>query len=222
LVDSWDADGPRLRSNLAKVLRDLRDAALRRDKPTVEMARRWQAETMAGLRAPDSRYIGRFRGERGLEHVRAWVGNAEGALPGDVKAQLATFEQRLQRVVVVLDKRFPGAEELDADGLAAVVDLAAWAHAQWIRIHPFANGNGRTARMWANFLLMRYGLPPIVRLRPQPDAGYGAAGSRAMAGDWEPTAAVLHRMLRELPGAAKTATRRTPKKRIAGKSRPKR
>jgi hypothetical protein len=69
-----------------------------------------------------------------------------------------------------------------------------------VRIHPFANGNGRTARLWANYVLMRYGLPPIVRLRPRPDGGYGVAGAAAMDGDWEPTVAVFRKLLLdELP-----------------------
>ncbi|MBI2368368.1 MAG: Fic family protein, partial [Deltaproteobacteria bacterium] len=93
--------------------------------------------------------------------------------------QLQEFEQRLQEVVAALDQCCPVGQELDADGLAAIIDVCAWAHSEWVRIHPFANGNGRTARLWANFLLMRYGLPPAIRLRPRPDGGYAAAGARA-------------------------------------------
>ena len=81
-----------------------------------------------------------------------------------------------------------------------MIELAGWAHAEWVRIHPFRNGNGRTARLWANALLMRYGLPPFVRLRPRPDGGYGAAGAAAMDGDRQPTVVVFRRMLRELLG----------------------
>jgi hypothetical protein len=43
---------------------------------------------------------------------------------------------------------------------------------------------------------MRYGLPPAVRLRPTPDAGY-AAGAAAMNGDRRPTAEVFRTMLNE-------------------------
>jgi hypothetical protein len=71
---------------------------------------------------------------------------------------------------------------------ASLIDVAGWAHAEWVRIHPFANGNGRTARIWANVILMRYGIEPVVRLRPRPDNGYGDAGAKAMHGDWVPTA----------------------------------
>jgi hypothetical protein len=79
-----------------------------------------------------------------------------------------------------------------------VIDLSAWAHAEWVRMHPFANGNGRTARIWANAILMRYGLPPAVRLRPRPGGGYGLAGAAAMDGEWRPTAAVFRTMLEEV------------------------
>ena len=43
--------------------------------------------------------------------------------------------------------------------------------------------------------LMRCGLPPVMRLRPRPNDGYGGAGAAAMTGDWMPTAAVIRRML---------------------------
>lgn len=79
-----------------------------------------------------------------------------------------------------------------------MIDLSAWAHAEWVRMHPFANGNGRTARIWANAILMRYGLPPAVRLRPRPGGAYGLAGAAAMEGDWRPTAAVFRTMLEEV------------------------
>jgi hypothetical protein len=42
---------------------------------------------------------------------------------------------------------------------------------------------------------MRYGLPPFIRLRPRPNSGYGAAGDKALQGDWIPTAAVFRRLL---------------------------
>jgi hypothetical protein len=196
-VADWDADSPALRQNLVRVLRDVRDRAARREVLTIEDARRWHRDTMAGLEVPDRKHVGRFRGESGLETTRVWVDGREGAPPDRVASELAAFEQTLQRAVAALDLRYPRAEALDTDGLAAVIDLCAWAHSEWVRIHPFANGNGRTARIWANALLMRFGLPPAIRLRPRPDGGYGDAGAAAMNGDWRPTVAVFRRMLAE-------------------------
>lgn len=64
-----------------------------------------------------------------------------------------------------------------------------------MRIHPFANGNGRTARLWANAIAMRYGLPPFVRLRPRPDFGYEAASGEAMRGKHQTTILAFRRLL---------------------------
>ena len=42
------------------------------------------------------------------------------------------------------------------------VELAAIFHYRYIRIHPFEDGNGRMARMMANYILIRHGYPMIV------------------------------------------------------------
>jgi hypothetical protein len=194
-MSTWDEDSPRLRGNLAKVLRQIRDGAIRRDMPTVESARQWQQDTMEGLDVPTPEYVGRFRGEDGIESVRVWIDAAEGIGPKKVAVELKEFERRLKRTLSALDKLYPSGAALDADGLSAVIDLAAWAHAEWVRIHPFANGNGRTARVWANAVFMRYGLDPAVRLHPRPNGGYAAASAGAMRGDWQFTAAVFRKML---------------------------
>ena len=203
----WDEDSPQLRQNLDTVRIGLRESARRRDKPAVELARQWHRDTMAALRVPRPEYVGRFRGEPGVE-VSVYVDAAECVPHAEVGAQLREFERRVQATVTALDRRYPAGAELDEDGVAAVTDLAGWAHAEWIRIHPLVNGNGRTARMWANYLLVRCGLPPLVRLRARPDAGYGAAAARAMAGDWEPMAQFIRRMLLELPPRSSRTKRR--------------
>lgn len=40
--------------------------------------------------------------------------------------------------------------------------LATEFHYKFIRIHPFDDGNGRTARILMNFILMRHGYPPVI------------------------------------------------------------
>lgn len=39
------------------------------------------------------------------------------------------------------------------------MELAAWAHDMLVRIHPFQDGNGRTARILMNVLLIHFGYP---------------------------------------------------------------
>lgn len=41
------------------------------------------------------------------------------------------------------------------------IELAAWMHAEFVRIHPFSDGNGRTARLIMNYQLMSAGFLPI-------------------------------------------------------------
>jgi hypothetical protein len=184
-----------LRQNLGQVLKEIVRAAERREVPTLEAARHWQSWMMEGLEVPDRRYVGAFRGEPGLELIQVRVGANYGVDSIDVSEELADFETKLQALIAELDALLPMGQELDADQLAAVIDLCAWAHAEWVRIHPFANGNGRTARLWANSLAVRYGLPPFIRLRPRPNAGYGDAGAKSMQGDWKPTVVVFRRLL---------------------------
>lgn len=43
----------------------------------------------------------------------------------------------------------------------STVELAAWVHAEFVKIHPFSDGNGRTARLLMNYVLMDNGYLPI-------------------------------------------------------------
>ena len=167
------------------------------DLLTLATVRAWHVAMMRGLKTPNDKWIGRFRGERGLSAFVVEVGSLEGTPPRALAGELVRFEQRFGRAVARLDALIRVGAALDADTLGAVIDLAAWAHAEWVRLHPFANGNGRTARLWANAIAMRYGLPPFVRLRPRPNLGYAQAAQQAMRGDWEPTAAAFRQMLRQ-------------------------
>mgnify|MGYP001591167351 CR=1 FL=1 len=47
------------------------------------------------------------------------------------------------------------------------IELAAYAHHELVKIHPFIDGNGRTARLLMNLVLMREGYPPIVILKKE-------------------------------------------------------
>lgn len=41
------------------------------------------------------------------------------------------------------------------------IEMAAWTHAEFVRIHPFTDGNGRTSRMIMNYQLMQAGFLPV-------------------------------------------------------------
>ena len=52
-----------------------------------------------------------------------------------------------------------------------VVERAARLHTDLVKIHPFIDGNGRTARLLLNFELMKNGYPPVI-IRNEDRASY--------------------------------------------------
>lgn len=195
----WDADGPKLQANLERMLEDVATWADQRDRITAAAIKRWHRHTMAGLDVSDPKFVGHFRGEPGLEGEPVYVGSHEGTKAELVASEVDAFVKRLQAIADQLDKLLPSGEALDRDGLEAVIELAAWTHSEWVRIHPFSNGNGRTARILTNAVLMRYGLPPVLRLRPRPPSLYGQAGAEGMEGHAKPMEALLRRLLKDYP-----------------------
>jgi Fic family protein len=201
-VPDWEADSPELRRNVSRALAEGEKAAEKRETPTLELAKRWHTLVMEGLTGPGPKEVGAFRGEPGLEFLQNRVGPRRGVYSQRVADELASFEEKLQRYVAALDAEIQSGQFPNVDQTSAIVDLCAWAHAEWVRIHPFGNGNGRTARLWANFIASRYMLPSFVRLRPRPGGrAYEDAGIAAMEdGNWEPTAAVFRRFFNDFFG----------------------
>lgn len=76
---------------------------------------------------------------------------------------------------------------LDAPGSARnALTIAAYAHAVLVDIHPFADGNGRTARLLMNYVLMRLGYPPCSVNAEDRLAYFGALDAFHDEGDLEP------------------------------------
>jgi Fic family protein len=70
-------------------------------------------------------------------------------------------------------------------------DTAFAAHARLVTIHPFSDGNGRTARLLMNLLLLRSGYPPLV-IAPEHRARYiDALQALQLQGDPAPYAALM-------------------------------
>ena len=102
------------------------------------------------------------------------VGSVRGVTARDVPGALDAFARATATVVAALDAAVPRGTVASPPAVGAIVRLCAYTHGEWIRIHPYATGNGRTARMWANWIVVRYGLPSFVRIRPRPDTSGSA------------------------------------------------
>lgn len=151
------------------------------------MVRGWHRDMLDGIPIPDDAYRGAFRGSAhpALFDCEVTIGKLPATRASNVPAEVDSLISEFQDRVMTLD-------ELDAEGdpemltapfVEAVLSTAAWLHGEWIRIHPFANGNGRTARMWILWLCGRYGLPQLLPLRPRPDMVYSPASLMGVVGD---------------------------------------
>lgn len=106
----------------------------------------------------------------------------------------------VQRFVQGSRVRFPAPAEVPA----CMGDFGRWlaqasggpqdafeAHARLVEIHPFADGNGRTARLLTNLMLLRQGYPPVI-VAPEHRPDYiDALEARQMAGDPGPFAVFM-------------------------------
>ena len=76
------------------------------------------------------------------------------------------------------------------------LEFAAWAHIRLVTIHPFVDGNGRTARLLMNLVLLKNGyviasIPPILR------RDYLSATQAGNKGDMQPFVSLLSQMVYE-------------------------
>lgn len=77
-------------------------------------------------------------------------------------------------------------QESDIENVNPII-LAAEFYYKFIRIHPFDDGNGRTARILMNFILMQFNYPPVI-IKTEDKENYFAALRQADAGIFEPFA----------------------------------
>lgn len=194
---------PLIEANVQRVLTEIANVAAERRPPTVAQARQWHRKLYNGVPRPFDYYAGEVRdGDRRFPELIGYevhVAGNPGAPSVIVPAELDRFELGAQRACALLDDELaPGADPwvLTPHRLHGVLTLCAMLHGEWVRIHPFANGNGRTARLWANWAALRYELPPFVTIKPRPGQPYAAAAMASMRGDHQMMVAVFDQMLR--------------------------
>jgi Fic family protein len=200
----WDEDDPqvlnRIMDNLATLREEILASGRRRDPLAQDLIKTWHRSMLKEVPVKEPAAAGGFRGSGPRGSVLSTADVAVGGLAGvpyrRVRAEMSMFWRRLGEKVAALDaaipaKALPGLREQD------VIDLCAWAHGELVRIHPFANGNGRIARALVLWLASRYGLPAFIDLRPRPDGstGYAAAARGSMIGRHQLTMIAFTNML---------------------------
>lgn len=116
-------------------IREAHRAIVHEDDPAKqEQVGQWKSE---------GNYLFNFKGERFDFLSPAEVPDAMHRLLDRTKADIERIERQAK------DAPHP-------------VILAFRFHLDYVTIHPFHDGNGRTARIFSNLLLMRFGYPPVV------------------------------------------------------------
>ena len=71
------------------------------------------------------------------------------------------------------------------------IELAAWTHAEFVKIHPFVDGNGRTSRMIMNYQLMASGFLPVSIAKENRLEYFEALEAYAVDGNFNPFAEMI-------------------------------
>lgn len=204
---AWNDDPPgsqpQIAANARALLQRLSREADQRTAPTISSAQDWHRRIYDGIVLPVPYYAAEIRDSDArypeLDGYEVAVGPFRGVSSRLVPQELATFESNAQQAVARLDSALPvGQTPTRSPDLHAVLTLCALLHGEWVRIHPFANGNGRTARIWANWAALRYSLPPFVSIKPRPPGNiYALASMAGMQGHHQVAVAAFDQMLRQ-------------------------
>jgi hypothetical protein len=139
-------------------------------------------------------YVGHLRGDPSVKELidyevglgpRLKDGNLEkmGVWARRVRDEMTAVLAGLNAVFADLDSGLPvGTSPSTADEILQVISFAALAHGELLRVHPFANGNGRIARLFVAFICLRYGVPMFLHIKPRPESDDYLRASRDSMG----------------------------------------
>ena len=175
-------------ANRAQVLKKLIEHALSAKPLDAVRVARWHKDCFSGMSyvsKTDECLLGAYRGTTHprLKNMQVSVDGVFGVVPHDVKEELVKFFGQLQKRMTDLATKIKLDQDKSREELLQIAEVAGWAHGEWVRIHPFANGSGRTARLIANWVLSRFRLRPVIGIRPRPEYPYGPAAVASMRGD---------------------------------------
>jgi len=138
----------------------------------------WQIKSIHRLilKSIDDEHAGNYRNENviisGAKHI-----------PPDYVQVKALMEELIQNY------------DLNWQTSLHAVERSSLLHIEFVKIHPFIDGNGRTARLLLNFELMKNGYPPIVIEKEDRAEYYTALDLAHTSGDNRPFVSLVTRTL---------------------------
>lgn len=210
---------PTVAANVARLDAQIQAGKGSREPFTLGLPRSWHTEIYAGctfIPARHAHYVGNFRGTPGRwlrDYPVEFGADSRGqrflGAPSDqVAGDLAAFETSLQAALDRLDANMPIAAEATSSRLNLLLDEVAKHYAEWLRIHPFPDGNGRTARILANWMCSRYWQPLIFPGRPPVDRDDLITATTPALTPPNPDYRPLVRLMRNRLGRARVAAMR--------------
>jgi len=211
----WDEDDPSVRSQIQRNLPDLRSdivtSGRRRDPFTLDLLTGWHRRMLDQVPLAEPEVAGGFRGsgpQGSLLRTHRVTANGilEAVRPSAIRTQMRNFEHSLIHQIELLDPLIPAKAPPDHRE-EQVLELCARGHGELVRIHPFADGNGRMARGVLLWFATRYGLPAFLDLRPRPDgpSGYEMAAEASLTGRYQLMKLTLMNMLAAYRAAQQTS-----------------
>ena len=195
---SWQEDDSSnlslIQTNAAQLITELRASAEERILLTPDELCRWHTRLYVGCGVPFAGYVGHFRGDPAIKELIDYEvglgaplkgGNFEkmGVWARRVGDEIAAVLAGLNAVFADLDRQLPvGRSPSTADQILQVISFAALAHGEFLRVHPFANGNGRIGRLLVAFICLRYGVPMFLHIKPRPEGDDYLRASRDSMG----------------------------------------
>ncbi len=133
-------------------------------------------------------YAGHYRSDdpnRPCLRTPVYVDGLPGAPFVDVPRLMRDLSEEMRGLTTQTDK-YIAREPTPTNRARAAIQLVAVYMGKLIQIHPFINGNGRMARLTANYFLHRYGYPmPFYDPYPRPNSDYADASAACMRGDFK-------------------------------------
>lgn len=109
---------------------------------------------------------------RAFGRLYEWAGHWRRTVP-NVGAYLPPAAERIPQLLYEFMDEFRHRQQqlTAAPAVEEMAHLLAYAHHQLVAIHPFTNGNGRTARLLTNLLAYQFGFQAVVLYQRVPGAG---------------------------------------------------
>jgi fido (protein-threonine AMPylation protein) len=161
-TDAWEYSADELRAlgrNLLAVAQDIARGSYR-DRPySIALAEEWHRRTFGGVRD----HAGRVR-RPGFGPEYLTFGERRSLSAREVERALRALEDLVRRRDAEVRDRIARA---DPDAEERIMECAVEGQVELVRIHPFCDGNGRAARAFTSYFLVRHGLRPVRLERPR-------------------------------------------------------